>query len=137
MIHLGTPASSRPMPSQVAVLLAVLLGAAIALVPRLTLDFWPAGGGAAVSPQHIETSVRQYLGEWQPLADPLVTLENGIQVKSSNVNGIEIEGVRYYYRPVRGFSADPVTRGQVKDYQVVLVLDAGTQWETEVYRVPG
>lgn len=69
------------------------------------------------------------------MTDPLITLENGAQVKSSNVNGMEIAGERYFYRPLHSFSADPVRRGQPDDYQLVLVMDAGTEFETEVYRL--
>lgn len=123
-------------PSQMVMLFAVLTGVVLGLAPRVTAGPMPAGGGA-MNPAPIEKAARSYIGEWQPLADPLVTLENGTQVKSSNVKGFEIDGVRYYYRLVHGFSADPVSRGQVKDYQVVVVINSGTEWETEIYRVPG
>ena len=129
----------HPIPltsGQVVMLFAVLTGVVLGVAPRFKQDVF-TGGSSAVNPAHIETSIRSYAGDWQPARDPMVTLDNGMQVKSSNVNGVEIEGDRYYYRPIHGFSADPVSRGAVKDYQVVLVLEAGTEFETEVYRVPG
>jgi len=130
----------RPVPltsSQIMMLFAVLTGVALGLAPRFTTDLNATGGAKAVNPVQVETAARAYIGEWQPLTDPLVTLDNGILVKSSNVNGFEIDGDRYYYRPIYGFSADPLSRGQIKEYQVVLVVNAGTEWETEIYRVPG
>lgn len=129
---------SLPMtPSQVVMLFAVITGVLLGLAPRVTAELNATGGAAGMNPGQIEAAARGYIGEWQPLSDPLITLENGTQVKSSNVNGFEIDGTRYYYRLVYGFSADPVSRGRVKNYQVVLVINPGTEWETEIYRVPG
>jgi len=85
--------------------------------------------------EQLESVVMSSLLQADPLADPFVTLENGVEVKSSNVNGIEIEGDRYYYRPRFEFSGDPVSRGVTRDYRVVIVLNAGTDYETEVYQL--
>ncbi len=86
-------------------------------------------------PEQIEAAVRSYLYEWSPLNDPLMTLQSGVQVKSSNVNGVEVGGERYFYRPRQGFSADPITRGLSGDYHLTLVMDPATDFETDVYRL--
>ena len=65
----------------------------------------------------------------------MIIMEDGVQVKSSNIKGIEIDGKRYYYRTGFGFSADPVSRDETVGYQIFMVLDAGTHFETEVYRL--
>jgi hypothetical protein len=118
------------------VLAAILIGAAIALVaPGTIRALGVTTAPPAAAPAEIEAAVRNVIGNWQPALDPLITPENGRQVKSSNVEGVEVGGARYFYRPKYGFSADPVSRGVARDYEVVMVLEAGTQWETEVYRL--
>lgn len=89
--------------------------------------------GASLS--EITETVRRYTSEWSPLADPLLTLENGVQVKASNARGIEIDGVTYYYRFIHTFSFDPLSRGEAAEVVPVATLDAGTQWEVQVYRL--
>lgn len=83
--------------------------------------------------ERITGAVRQSLLHWQPEVDPLVNLGGGGQVKSSNYYGVEIEGTRYYYRLPHHFSADPVARGEARDYVVVARLNTGTTWEVEIY----
>ncbi|MEK7217239.1 MAG: hypothetical protein AAB289_16770, partial [Chloroflexota bacterium] len=83
----------------------------------------------------VEAAIKGYLDEWRPAADPLITLANGVQVKSSNFHGVELAGEQYYYRTRYQFSADPVSRGDAHKVQVVAVLDAGTAFETEIYRL--
>ena len=105
-----------------------------AVGPRLHAEGILRESTSAPTREQVEAAVRSHLYEWIPLMDPLMTLENGAQIKSSNVKGIEIAGQRYFYRPRYGFSADPITRGRASDYQLVLLMDPGTQYETEVYR---
>lgn len=83
----------------------------------------------------ITETVRRYASEWNPLVDPLLTLDNGVQVKASNARGIEIDGATYYYRFIHTFSFDPLSRGQAAEVVPVATLDAGTQWEVQVYRL--
>ena len=77
--------------------------------------------------------VLRYLDEWDALRDPLVTLPNGAQAKASNVYGIEVGGVRYYYQLTRGSSFDPLRLGRLSGHKTVATIDAGTPWEVLIY----
>ena len=77
--------------------------------------------------------VLRYLDEWDILRDPLVTLPNGAQAKASNVYGIEVGGVRYYYQLTRGNSSDPLRLGRLSGHKTVATIDAGTPWEVLIY----
>ena len=111
-------------------------GIAIAGAIALLVPFAePFGSASSLSVAQITGMVRPYINEWRPEADPLLTLESGVQVKSSNLKGIEIGGDRYYYRLRNTMSFDPLSRGEAGDYQSIAVLDEGTQWESEVYRL--
>lgn len=85
--------------------------------------------------ERVVDAVQRSLLEWRPESDPLVTVEGGAPVKSSNYDGVEIEGTRYYYRPLHHLSRDPVARGAARDYAVVARLNPGTAWEVEIYRL--
>ena len=122
------------VPLALAVVLAggIAIAGAIALAAPFTGSF---GSASSLSVAQITGMVRLYINEWRPEADPLLTLEGGVQVKSSNLRGIEIGGDRYYYRLRNTMSFDPLSRGEAGDYQSIAVLDQGTQWESEVYRL--
>lgn len=77
--------------------------------------------------------VLRYLDEWDAPRDPLVTLPNGAQAKASNVYGIDVGGVRYYYQLTRGSSFDPLRLGRLSGYKTVATIDAGTPWEVLIY----
>jgi len=77
--------------------------------------------------------VLRYLDEWDTLRDPLVTLPNGAQAKASNVYGIEVGGVRYYYQLTRGSSFDPLRLGRLSGYKTIATIDVGTPWEVLIY----
>lgn len=132
-----SPITSWLLPSHRLPLLAVLLGLSWAAVgPRVQAENVMQGSTLAPTRmERVEHLVMSALLQADPLADPFVTLENGVEVKSSNFNGIEIEGNRYYYRPRWEFSGDPVSRGVTRNYRVVIVLNAGTDAETEVYQL--
>ena len=89
----------------------------------------------SINETDVIATVVKYANEWDPAQDPLVTLENGVQMKSSHVDGIVIGNERYYYRLHYGFNYDPVSRGAAENYTVIAVLDSGTQWEMEIYRL--
>lgn len=90
---------------------------------------------AKTNEANVVAIVIKYANEWDPERDPLVTLENGVQMKSSHIDGIAIGNERYYYRLRYGFNYDPVSRGDAEKYAVVAVLDPDTQWEMEIYRL--
>jgi len=132
--HLAAPLHALHVPLLFATVLAsgLALAGALALSHPLATWFDPS---FTPSVAQITGIVRQHINEWRPALDPLITLESGIQVKSSNLNGIEIGGTQYYYRLLNTMSFDPVSRGEANDYQRIAVLDQGTQWESEVYRL--
>lgn len=59
--------------------------------------------------------------------DPLVQVSGGIWAKRSNVEGISINGTRYYYALLPHASFDPLSRGQVSldDIQIVQEIREG------------
>lgn len=135
--HAGARFTHIPRRGQrLAALAALLLGARLLVEVMVTagpLHF--TAPTTEPSLERVTSVVRQHAGEWQPLTDPLVTVAEGVQVKSSNVYGVEIDNVRYYYHFTHGFSFDPVARGDVEKYSVVTVLNPGGPFETEVYRL--
>ncbi len=90
---------------------------------------------AAPSSTEIVNTVTSYINQWQEQSDPLVNVAGVGQVKSSNLQGVEIGGQRYYYRLVGGASFDPVSRGEAGHFNTVAVLDSGTQFEVQIYRL--
>src|SRR5688500_14507671 len=56
-------------------------------------------------------TVKKYANEWSQREDPLVTLENGVEMKSSHLFGVSVQNTRYYYRVRYGLNFDPVSRG--------------------------
>lgn len=85
--------------------------------------------------QAVLDAILRYVNEWQKEKDPLITLLNGAQVKSSNVYGVEIEGTKYFYRLSNSASFDPLSQGDELDkYEVITVIDSDTPWEVQIYR---
>jgi DNA/RNA endonuclease YhcR with UshA esterase domain len=66
--------------------------------------------------------VEKMLGyiEGEQADDPLVEVEDGIFVKSSNVHGILIDGTRYYYSLFPHMSFDPVVAAKIGEEQVTI-----------------
>lgn len=133
------PVHTLPQPLHLPVAFATAIAGSIALFnmlvqvgPLNALSYAPSTGMTATE---IGATVRGYATQYQPTADPLVTMSDGVQVKSSNYYGVEVDGARYYYRFLGSYSADPISRGEAKDYVNVTTLDAGTQWEVNVYKL--
>ncbi len=59
--------------------------------------------------------------------DPLVQVRPGIWAKRSNVEGVLINGTRYYYALLPHASFDPLSRGEVSldDIQIVQEISEG------------
>lgn len=53
--------------------------------------------------------------------DPLMEVEPGVWVKTSNVKGINIDGETYYYSLAPHMSYDPVSRGEMSEEDVNVV----------------
>lgn len=137
-VHLGTtsPTPELKIPTSTkmntALLLLALLGTG-----ALMWSWRPFARAEETEPstqRMVLAVVSRYVNDWDPILDPLITLENGLQAKSSNFDGINIRGERYYYRILNHPSFDPVARGELGEYVPVAVLDPGTDWETEIYR---
>lgn len=107
------------------VVVAALVNSGIALM----------SGSAAPAYAPVTAQVMTYVNEWNPQRDPLVTLPGGVQAKSTNVYGVEVGDVRYYYQMTQSSSFDPLRSGKVSAYEVIAVVDAGTPWEVLVYRL--
>lgn len=85
--------------------------------------------------QAVIDSVLRYANEWQKDKDPLITIPDGAEIKSSNLYGVEIEGMRYYYRLSNSASFDPLSQGDdPAKYEVITVIDPDTPWEVQIYR---
>ena len=115
-----------------------LLGLGLA-VTVLSLMYIPMTAASQTALQEnraeIVRTVTRYATQWDPRQDPLVSLENGVEMKSSHLFGVQVGSERYYYRVKHGLNYDPVSRGEAKDYTVVAVIEPDTQWEVEVYRL--
>jgi hypothetical protein len=83
----------------------------------------------------LQSQVVSFADSWDTTKDPLVEVERGLMVKRSNVEGVIVEGVRYYYSMPNAPSFDPASRGEVKDYEIVSTIDQGTPWEIVIYRL--
>lgn len=122
---------------RLAAMVLLLVGARLLVEVSLAsgpLSFIPRAA-AEPSEARVASVVRQHAAQWQPLADPLVTVAEGVQVKSSNVYGIEVDRVRYYYHFTNTFSYDPIARGEAGNYSLVTVIEPGSPFEVEVYRL--
>jgi hypothetical protein len=82
--------------------------------------------------------VAQFATNYRPELDPLVTLADGRQVKSSNYHGVLIDGVRYYYSLAPHYSLDPVGRGEIGWNQVVVKdrIPVSDDFTITVYTIP-
>lgn len=130
------PASIAHSKRRLVVLGFVVIGCLTLFLSLLAVStVWGKNDTASNEEKAISTVVK-YANQWDPKLDPLVTLSNGVEMKSSHVNGILIQGHRYYYRLRYGLNYDPVSRGDAVDYAVVAVLDRDTEWEVEIYRLP-
>ena len=83
---------------------------------------------------NVADTLQSYIATWRQQDDPLVTLPDGVQAKSSNVNGVEIGGTRYYYQLTHHVSFDPLRLGKLTNYEVVSVVSPNSPDETIIYR---
>ena len=85
---------------------------------------------APVSPPPPSTSpaaqVLTFAGAWLgPGADPLIVLPSGARVKSSNYQGVQIDGTTYYYNLAPRASFDPLARGVVTTDEIAVIAVVG------------
>ena len=115
---------------------ALLLAVAVNVGLALRGDAAPRGQNG--SPAPVVAQVMSYVNDWNPQRDPLITLPGGVQAKASNVYGVDIGGLRYFYQLTHSSSFDPLRTGtaeEEEDYDVVAVIDANTPWEVLIYRL--
>ena len=112
-------------------LTALVAGMALASLAAVVLA---APQPAAAPTTQIVATVQSAADRWQPESDPLVQTAAGVEAKTSNVQGVDVDGSRYYYRMVHGASFDPKSRGELGRFETVTTLDAGTPFELEIYR---
>jgi hypothetical protein len=130
----AVPAPARVVPLWLPLALAMVSLGAAALAVQVSLGQTLVHQATGASAAAVEQHVLGYVNSWAPDRDPLVTMPNGAQAKSSNVYGVDYRGVRYYYQLTRQTSFDPLRLGTIRDYEVVAVVDAGTPWEVLIYR---
>lgn len=130
------PPMPAPHPGLGVPLLALELMALAALAAVVLAAWARVEPAQPVSAAPGPAAVRRYLDLWQPLTDPLVAVGDGLMAKSSNVDGFDMGGVRYYYRLLHGASYDPISTGRASTRTVVGVLDQETPWAVEIYRLP-
>lgn len=70
--------------------------------------------------------------------DPLMEIEADIWVKTSNVEGIKIDGETYYYSLLPHMSFDPFARGKVSDSDIAIVYEeTATDYPVMIYQIHG
>ena len=88
----------------------------------------------ALAQANVVDTVLSYVNSWRD-DDPIVSLPNGGQAKSSNAYGVELGGVRYFYQPIHHISFDPLRRGEATEYELVAVIAPGSSDEVIIYRI--
>lgn len=76
---------------------------------------------AGMDSTELEAVIMGFVDGRSDIADPLVKLRDGIFVKTSNLNGIQIGPSRYFYSLAPESSFDPVSRGVMTLAQVEIV----------------
>ncbi|MBI3942883.1 MAG: hypothetical protein HY326_07705 [Chloroflexi bacterium] len=159
--HEQPPEIIRRMAAVVALLLLVTLGVLMLQPGRLSFYLHTAGAGPA-SPSlqpslyaslgspvqvpiiqvgadsgQLEAVIMAFVDGRSDIQDPLVKLRDGIYVKTSNLNGIQIGPTRYFYSLAPESSFDPVSRGLVTPAQVEIVsqINDSEGFHITIYRV--
>ncbi|QZT34966.1 hypothetical protein HUR95_06930 [Caldalkalibacillus thermarum TA2.A1] len=67
--------------------------------------------------------------------DPFIEAEPGVWVKQSNVEGIVVDGQRYYYSMIPHMSYDPLARGEVSMEDIDILYDEQGEFPVMIYTV--
>ncbi len=107
-----------------------IIACVVMVVSSLFIAYSTGFVHAPVSPPPPPTSpvarVLPYVGTWLgPGADPLIVLPSGARVKSSNYQGVQIDGTTYYYNLAPRASFDPLARGVVTTDEIQVVAVVG------------
>jgi hypothetical protein len=106
----------------------LVLGAIVAssLAIGVSADLVKSPAPPPLPPSSPVAQVLSYATTWQGAqADPLITLPSGIQVKSSNYQGVRIGNTIYYYDLSPYPSFDPLSRGVLDEQQIHVVAIVG------------
>jgi hypothetical protein len=125
---------------------AILLG--IATLVLLTVVFFslsallPASG---VSPQSqaavVDRTPRAIAAIQQRLTDevddPMIEVANGIFVRESNLHGVVVDGVKYFYAIQGHQSFDPLSRGDVSSARIEIIHQTQGAFPLIIYTIKG
>jgi hypothetical protein len=112
--------------ARLALSIAVVTVACLAIAFATGLLALPTASPAGPAVSSPVAQVLFYATTWRgPAADPVITLPNGLPVKSSNYRGVPIGNVVYYYNLAPSPSYDPLGRGQVTADQIDVVAVVG------------
>lgn len=138
--------TDRTQKRSLPLLLSAALAGATVLFASMVTSGWSAsvsGGTPSVNHPAITEAgrarqVAQFAVNWQADLDPIVTLPDGRQAKSSSANGVLVDGVRYYYNLAPHISLDPLGRGEVTMDRVVVKerIMVGDDYSLLVYTIP-
>jgi hypothetical protein len=97
----------------------------------------PAGVSSAVPADRVTRTILAYLEDsWSD--DPLIEVQSGVWVKSSNYYGVTIAGAVYYYAMTSHQSFDPLSRGVVTLDAVEIVREIHDgEFTVIIYTIPG
>lgn len=115
-LRVGAPA--------LAALLMVGVVAVLATAALLLTTLMPTAGAQQAQarpelyPQAVE-AIRQHMTDERP--DPMVEVAPHILARQSNVGGVMVEGVTFYYAMLGHQSFDPLSMGRVAEEQVTVV----------------
>lgn len=95
----------------------------------------PVASASELDSDQVVDEVLSYV-ETQREDDPLMEVESGIWVKTSNVKGVKVNGDTYYYSLWPHMSFDPVARGEVTEDEVDVVYeDDDSDMPLVIYRM--
>ncbi|MCL4499174.1 MAG: hypothetical protein M1335_02890 [Chloroflexi bacterium] len=106
--------------------LAIVTMVGLSLALALTFSSLFTTPQPAVEPSSTVNPVLAYALTWRgPRLDPLLTVRPGLEVKSSNYDGIKIGNTRYYYDLAPQPSFDPLSRGALSEHQIRVIAIVG------------
>ena len=112
--------------------LLLLIGVLVWVLFWLTPPATPYAGRHDIRP--LTEAVRARVGG--AINDPLIEVRPGMNVRESNLRGLQLDGQVYYYYIEGQRNYDPLSRGAVVDEQVEVLLrdDSGSQ-SLVIYRI--
>ncbi|MBI3942618.1 MAG: hypothetical protein HY326_06345 [Chloroflexi bacterium] len=96
----------------------------------------------SIDPNQVESVIMGYVDGTINRPDPLVVVgdaHTNAYAKSSNVNGVVVNGQRYFYSLGPHLSYDPLSLGIVKrqDIRIILQIDDADGFNVLIYQIGG